>query len=310
MNADDLARLREGVEIWNQSRRKTPILRPDLSGALLSGADLSGADLSGANLSGALLLSADLSSADLSGANLSDADLSGVLLLQTNLESSTLDGCRVYGASIWNLRLTGASQAGLRIGRGDEPEITVDDLEVAQFMYLLLNNAKLRSVIDTVTAKAVLILGRFTPPERKSVLDGLHAELRHRGYLPILFDFDRPSSRSTTETVLTLASMARFVIADLTDAASVQQELSAIAFSPLTSIPVQPVLLRGSREWSMFVDLPGKAPILPPYVYDSPEELLAALPDHVISPAEREAEALRAARERREAEAVARRTGL
>ena len=32
---------------------------------------------------------------------------------------------------------------------------------MAQFVYLLLNNAKIRDVIDTVTAKAVLILGRF-----------------------------------------------------------------------------------------------------------------------------------------------------
>jgi hypothetical protein len=30
-----------------------------------------------------------------------------------------------------------------------EPEITVDNIEVAQFIYLMLNNEKVRDVIDT-----------------------------------------------------------------------------------------------------------------------------------------------------------------
>jgi len=48
----------------------------------------------------------------------------------------------------------------------NEPEITVDNIEVAQFIYLMLYNQKIRDVIDTITSKVVLILGRFTP-ERK-----------------------------------------------------------------------------------------------------------------------------------------------
>jgi hypothetical protein len=37
----------------------------------------------------------------------------------------------------------------LVITDGDEPEITVDTIEVAQFIYLLLHNQKIRDVIDT-----------------------------------------------------------------------------------------------------------------------------------------------------------------
>ena len=48
------------------------------------------------------------------------------------------------------------------ITKENEPEITVDNIEVAQFIYLMLNNQKVRDVIDTITFKAVLILGRFT----------------------------------------------------------------------------------------------------------------------------------------------------
>ena len=43
-----------------------------------------------------------------------------------------------------------------------QSEVTTDDIEVAQFLYLLINNKKIRNVIDTITSKVVLILGRFT----------------------------------------------------------------------------------------------------------------------------------------------------
>ena len=85
----------------------------------------------------------------------------------------------------------------------------------------------------------VLILGRFTP-ERKAVLDALRDELRKpgRNYVPAVFDFEKPRSQTTVETVTLLARMARFIIADISDAKSVLQELQAIVpNSP--KLPVQ-----------------------------------------------------------------------
>jgi hypothetical protein len=134
-----------------------------------------------------------------------------------------LTGCRIYGVSAWNLKLENAKQRNLVITGAGEPEITVDNIEVAQFVYLMLNNQKIRDVIDTITSKAVLILGRFTD-ERKAVLDALREELRKRDYLPILFDFNVPATRDITETVSLLARMARFIIADLTDPSSIPQD--------------------------------------------------------------------------------------
>jgi hypothetical protein len=87
------------------------------------------------------------------------------------------------------LELEDASQSELVITPENEPTITIDNIEVAQFIYLLLNNEKIRGVIDTVARKVVLILGRFTP-ERKAVLDAIREELRKRDYLPVLFDID------------------------------------------------------------------------------------------------------------------------
>jgi hypothetical protein len=98
------------------------------------------------------------------------------------------------------LQLEGAKQQNLIITPEDEPTVTVDNIEVAQFIYLMLNNQKVRDVIDIITSKAVLILGRFTN-ERRAVLDALREELRKRNYLPILFDFGVPATRDITETV-------------------------------------------------------------------------------------------------------------
>jgi hypothetical protein len=189
----------------------------------------------------------------------------------------------VYGTSVWDVRLAGAAQVGLRITPEGEA-ITVDDLEIAQFVYLLLNNAKLRSVIDTLTAKTVLILGRFTP-ERKAVLDAMRDALGKRDLVPIVYDFDGPGSRDITETVRTLAHLSRFIIADLTDPRSVPQELMAVV-PTLPSVPVQPIIQADQEPWSMFADLRRYPWVLVPYRYASAESLIDAFDAYVLIPAE------------------------
>ena len=43
----------------------------------------------------------------------------------------------------------------------------------------------------------------------------LETALRQSGYLPMIFEFERPEDRNYTETVRTLAGLARFVVVDL-----------------------------------------------------------------------------------------------
>jgi hypothetical protein len=136
----------------------------------------------------------------------------------------------------------------------------------------------------------VLILGRFTP-ERKAILDAMRDELRRRDYLPVLFDFEKPSSRDLTETVSTLAHMARFVIADITDAKSIPQELLGIV-PGLPSVPVQPLIATSDYEYGMFEHFRHYPWVLDTYQYDSLENLLAALREKVIEPAEMKAKEL------------------
>ena len=210
-----------------------------------------------------------------------------------------LTGCRVYGVSAWDLKLDGAKQQNLVITPQNGPAVTVDNIEVAQFIYLLFHNQKIRDVIDTITSKAVLILGRFTD-ERKAVLDAIREDLRRRDYLPILFDFAVPATRDITETVSLLARMARFIIADLTDASSIPKELEAIV--PHLAVPVQPLIEGSSRPYAMFKDYWKYDWVLPVYRYEGLEPLLTLLVDKVITPAEGKVKALQERRRVIEAE--------
>jgi hypothetical protein len=186
--------------------------------------------------------------------------------------------------SAWDLNLEGAKQNNLILTPEGQAEITVDDIEIAQFVYLLLHNEKIRKVIDTITTKVVLILGRFTS-ERKQVLDALRDELRNQDLLPIIFDFSIPENRDVTETVKVLAGLARFVIADITDATEVRVELHNI-LRDFTSLPVQPILLRGQPEFFSMQHLKNFPWLLPTFEYDSQEHLLVSLHKDVVGPAQ------------------------
>jgi len=273
--------------------------RATLKGAILreanlEKADLSDADLSGANLWGANLLEANLSGARLCGANLEGTILAKALLDRTDLTGANLTDCSVYGVSPWNVQLTNATQRNLVITLSNEPVITVDDLEMAQFIYLLLTNQKIRNVIDTIASKVVLILGRFTP-ERKTILDALKDRLRRQNYTPVLFDFEKPDSRDLTETVSILAHLARFIIVDLTDPSSAPHEVATII--PQTVVPVQPLLLERqtmvdgtvvSREYALFENLRRRHHwVLPTFRYQNITDLLDSLESQIIVPAER-----------------------
>jgi uncharacterized protein YjbI with pentapeptide repeats len=280
-----------GTDLRRVDLRGVKLIEVNLSGADLSEADLRGAYISGANLKGAKLGMANLSRANLRGADLSEADLRGAVLVGTDLAGGDLTGCRVYGASAWDLKLDGAKQQNLVITQPSIPEITIDNIEVAQFIYLLLHNQKIRDVINTITSKSVLILGRFTN-ERMAVLQALREELRNRNLLPILFDFAIPASRDVTETIKTLASLARFVIADVTDATEVRVELHNIA-PDFTSLPIQLILLRGHAEFVSLSHLRKFPWVLPIFEYDDQEHLLTCLDKNIVSPAEDAARKLR-----------------
>jgi uncharacterized protein YjbI with pentapeptide repeats len=119
-NQEQLAILKQGVEVWNKWRMekhpaKIDLIEADLRKANLENTNLSEADLSEANLEnayaseanlrnanlfaanlfGTILSNSDLSSADLRNANLSEADL-----IDTNLADSLLIGTNLSKARV------------------------------------------------------------------------------------------------------------------------------------------------------------------------------------------------------------------
>jgi Pentapeptide repeats (8 copies) len=163
-NPEHVAKLNTGVRDWNNWRKENPVLgedlrqggvkeleqhkihlrharleKRDLRGFDLSFADLHRAtlwhsDLSGANLEGADLSSVNLNFANLSGANLRGAILRFSRLAEANVSESLFSGSFVYASSIWNVKGQPKEQVGIVITPKSEPEITVDNLEVAQFI--------------------------------------------------------------------------------------------------------------------------------------------------------------------------------
>lgn len=227
--------------------------------------------------------------ADLSEANLRGADLTNSRLIETNFEKATLTGCKIYGISAWGLKLKQTDQSNLIITPEGESVIIVDNLEVAQFIYLLIQSKKIRDVIDNITSKVVLILGRFAP-HRKAVLDAIREGLRNRGLVPIMFDFEKPLSRNFRETVMTLALMSRFIIADITQAKIILQELEAIV--PKVRVPVQPLLQSSAKKFSTYENYVNYPWFLPIQRYRNIKSLLSSIQEKVIAPAEAKAREL------------------
>lgn len=246
----------------------------DLTDATLEDADLRSVRAHNATFAGANLCGADLRDTDIGGADLSGADLTLAVLVRANLDGADLSRSRVYGTSAWGVSLADAVQDRLVITLAGEPVITVNDLQVAQFVYLMLDNDKLRNIIDTVTSKTVLILGRFTA-ERKAVLDAIRDHLRSLDLVSVIFDFDRPAQRNYTETITLLARMARYVIADLTDPNSVPWELGSIVDE--AGVPLLPLIAEGHRPYSMFVDLLDNRDVLDLRTYADVPTLLKNL---------------------------------
>ena len=113
-NKEHLKILKQGVEAWNEWRKKNPNIRPDLSRADLRNSDfididfrdvnLSAAHLSHSkirgNLTGVNLRRANLVSTDLTSATLVRADLTGANLMGTNLLWAVLTDASLRSAVI------------------------------------------------------------------------------------------------------------------------------------------------------------------------------------------------------------------
>ncbi len=272
----------ERANLLRASFGGTSLVRANLTRVSALATNFSVADMTRAQLPNAQLMFSRFKSAKLFHANLAGANLDQTIFVDTDLREADLSACTVYGISAWNVKLSDTKQNGLIITKKGQPEVRVDDIEIAQFVNLLLNHQNLRKVITVVGEKGVLILGRFT--ERKELLDAMHRKLQELGYLPIIFDFPRSIDRDLTETVKVLAGLSLFVIADVTNPRSVPLELQATV--PDYQIPFVPICQRGQPSFGMFDDLPKKYDwVMDLLEYDNQGTLMASFEKKVVKPA-------------------------
>ncbi len=153
-----MAKLKEGVDAWNEWRKADPGVQIDLGGASLSNAHLSGADLSGVYLIGAKLIGADLSGADLTkahldGAKLGGADLSRAYLSGADLGRANLIGANLRGAKLIRANLSEADLTGAVLRDAD---LTRADLRGADLSVANLSEADLRRVKNWKEIQSIL----------------------------------------------------------------------------------------------------------------------------------------------------------
>ena len=283
----------------------------NLSQANLEGADLTGAYLNWANFSGVNLKRATLAQASLKGTNLNqadldDVDLSRATLTGTNLTGANLNCCTIYGMSARDLNLNRAKQLNLVVSPPDTPVITIDYLEIAQFIEIYLNSQRIRDVVDMNGQQIILILGHFFD-ERQTLLNDIQEALRDRAYLPLFFDGEMTDGFDLTETLFLLARLARFILIDLTDAPNISRYLEQVA-PKLFTVPIQPLLSQAGRADSVIQVYQERFPwILPTYSYGTKYDLLLAF-DQLLTPVTTKAQNL-ADRRRVAAEVEARRKG-
>lgn len=259
------------VEEWNKWRQQNIRIRPDLTRVDLSSRDLQGIDFRGVGLF----------KANLSNSNLMNANLRQSIAIKANFSGTNLEGAHVYGISAWDIVLTEeTNQKNLIISEPSQSIITVDNLNIAQLVHLMLHNPNIRDILQVIANKAVLILGRFGKGHL-NVLQAIREKLRELDYLPILFDFEGPNNRNVTETIVTLAHISKYVIADLTYISSVPQELS-FTIPNLPSVIFQPIIREGEEVYSMFEHFNRYPWVNDLVIYKNKEDLIDNFQDKVL----------------------------
>lgn len=234
----------EEVFLWKANLEEANLIKANLAHA-----NLFEVNLKRANLRWARLFRTFLVDATLENATLFQADLVGANLIRTNLKratlfNATLGSCQfiktdlsgadlsesyIYGISTWDIK-TDKDTIMKNLIINNDPLITVNDIEIAQFIYMISNNKRIRNIIDTMRTKAVLILGSFDESS-KLILNKFTETLQNNNLIPIVFYFRGSIKQSLIETVKTMALLSRFVIIDLSIRSGQLYELGKIGDS-------------------------------------------------------------------------------
>ena len=302
-NFDDVVAVDANFEV--STLRGARFRNAKLARARFHRAYLRDTDLTGADLAGAWLRFAILDGACCANTSFSAADLQYSAMVRTDLRGANLVDARVFGISAWNIQTDEHTLQDLIVAQDEktgQASLRADDLQTAQLLALMLDGAGVRRVLDSVTSKLVLVLGSFSP-EEKPALDALRRALQGEDYVAVTFDFQRPSDRNYAETIITLAGMSRFVVADFTNAKEVRAEVGQIR-SQYRRVPIVPIAKAGVTLPITMANVFAPNELRAVVRYTGIDDLLAKVRPSIIEPAE--AEVGRIAAEIAESEAILR----
>lgn len=255
---------------------KGELVGPDFSYADLTGADFLSAKLMNSDFEGSIIkdtkfhaslimgsnfknsivnnssfLSANLWGSNFNSAIIRDSDFNGCNLSNVDLSNAEISNCYIYGISAWEIKRNDSTKTNnliitRRFSKG--AEINVDDIELAQFISLIMDNKKISNLINSMRTKSVLILGSFNN-KTKLVLDRIKEVLPNYNLIPIVFDFIPSEKQDLIETVKTIALLSSFVIVDLSIPAGQLHELASIVRE--TYIPFATIADKDSKQTIM-----------------------------------------------------------
>ena len=160
-NRKHLAKLRKGVEAWNQWRKKNLKGKPELIKADLRDAKLQGADLYGVHLRDADLRDADLYSVHLQNSNLQGSHLQGIQLQDANLQGANLQKVHLQNANLQGSHLQGIQLQDANLQKVD---LRGADLQFAhlQFSNLCKTNFSRANLSQTQLSAAQALNANFS----------------------------------------------------------------------------------------------------------------------------------------------------
>lgn len=144
-NEEQLAILKQGVEVWNNWLEENTDIKVDLTGAFLRKSNLKYVKLSGVDLRYSNLSGAHLEMADLVGTDLREANLGKVYINQADLRGAYLFGANLRDAHLWEANLSGAHliEAHLTQAELNDANLSKADLQKADLSGVNLSRADL-----------------------------------------------------------------------------------------------------------------------------------------------------------------------
>lgn len=235
------------------------------------------ARLNGACLVGANLIGADFTHADLTFANLTAADLSNARLSDAVLTGATLNGARVVGVSGWEVDLHATQQQDLVVTPEGRLRITVDGLDAAQYLLLLLQHPALGELGHPLRSTVALILGEFQG-NRAEIRDIIAHALREEGYIPLTLYVEEETSRDLLGALRAVIPLVRVAYVDLTGKLFIRSLLEELSWR---GVPVQP-LVHGLEENLHLMPFPSSRRMLPLCLYGDASSLKEKMSGELI----------------------------